>query len=94
MSSIAAVAGGLCSVLGPQSARTQQPGSPYHTRAVADIKAAALAISIEPTFVAIRDPKDFSSVSSAESWLNHQLQYDLWQVHKQRKRLRVVKFAA
>ena len=32
--------------------------------------------------------------TSAESWLNHQLQYDLWQVHKQRKSLQVVKFAA
>jgi plasmid maintenance system antidote protein VapI len=32
--------------------------------------------------------------TSAESWLNHQLQYDLWHVHKQRKNLRVVKFAA
>jgi antitoxin HigA-1 len=32
--------------------------------------------------------------SSAESWLNHQLHYDLWQVQKQRKNLRVVKFAA
>lgn len=32
--------------------------------------------------------------TSAESWLNHQLQYDLWQVQKQRKSLRVVKFAA
>lgn len=29
--------------------------------------------------------------TSAESWLNHQLQYDLWQVQKQRKNLRVVK---
>ena len=25
--------------------------------------------------------------TSAESWLNHQLQYDLWQVQKQRKNL-------
>jgi addiction module HigA family antidote len=32
--------------------------------------------------------------TSAESWLNHQLQYDLWHIHKQRKNLRVVKFAA
>jgi len=32
--------------------------------------------------------------TSAESWLNHQLQYDLWQLQKQRKNLRVVKFAA
>ena len=32
--------------------------------------------------------------TSAESWLNHQLQYDLWQVEKQRKHLRVAKFAA
>ena len=32
--------------------------------------------------------------TSAESWLNHQLQYDLWQVHKQGKNPRVVKFAA
>jgi antitoxin HigA-1 len=32
--------------------------------------------------------------TSAESWLNHQLRYDLWQLEKQRKNLRVVKFAA
>ncbi|HTS51948.1 MAG TPA: HigA family addiction module antitoxin [Burkholderiales bacterium] len=32
--------------------------------------------------------------TSAESWLNHQLQYDLWQLQKQRKNLRVVKLAA
>ena len=32
--------------------------------------------------------------TSAESWLNHQLQYDLGQVQKQSKSLRVVKFAA
>lgn len=35
-----------------------------------------------------------ASGTSAESWLNHQLQYDLWQVHKQRKNFHVVKFAA
>jgi addiction module HigA family antidote len=32
--------------------------------------------------------------TSAESWLNHQQQYDLWRVQKQRRNLRVVKFAA
>ena len=32
--------------------------------------------------------------TSAESWLNHQIQYDLWQIQRQRKSLRVVKFAA
>lgn len=32
--------------------------------------------------------------TSAESWLNHQLQYDLWQLHKRRKNLRVVRFTA
>ena len=32
--------------------------------------------------------------TSAESWLHHQLQFDLWQIQKQRKTLRVVKFAA
>src|SRR5215813_12858891 len=32
--------------------------------------------------------------TSAESWLNHQLQYDLWQVEKRRKTLRVARFAA
>jgi len=32
--------------------------------------------------------------TSAESWLNHQLQYDLWQLQKQRKNLRVVDFTA
>ena len=32
--------------------------------------------------------------TSAESWLNHQLHHDLWQVRKQSKNMRVVKFAA
>lgn len=32
--------------------------------------------------------------TSAESWLNHQFQYDLWQIRKRRKNLRIVKFAA
>ena len=32
--------------------------------------------------------------TSAESWLNHQIQYDLWKVQKQCKSLRVVRFAA
>ena len=32
--------------------------------------------------------------TSAESWLNHQLQYDLWQIEKQRKTFRVARFAA
>jgi len=32
--------------------------------------------------------------SSAESWLNQQLQYDLWQVEKRRKSLRVTRIAA
>lgn len=32
--------------------------------------------------------------TSADVWLNHQLQYDLWQAKKQHKRLRVVRFAA
>ena len=32
--------------------------------------------------------------TAAESCLNHQLQYDLWPVQKQRKSLRGVKFAA
>lgn len=48
------------------------PGTPYHTRAVADIKAAAQAMSIEPTFEAVRGPKDFSSVSSAVKRSNAQ----------------------
>ena len=46
------------------------PATPYHTKAVADTKAAALAMSIEPTFVAVREPKDFSSVSSAVKRVN------------------------
>ena len=40
------------------------PATPYHARAIADVKAAARAMSIEPTFVAVRGPKDFSSMSS------------------------------
>jgi antitoxin HigA-1 len=32
--------------------------------------------------------------TSAESWLNQQLQYDLWHAERTRKRLRVVKLCA
>ncbi len=32
--------------------------------------------------------------TTAEVWLNHQLQFDLWQAERQRKNLRVSKFAA
>jgi len=32
--------------------------------------------------------------SSAESWLNQQLQYDLWHAEKSRKRLRVTRLTA
>ena len=32
--------------------------------------------------------------TTSASWLNHQLQYDLWQAEKQRKSLRVMKLAA
>jgi addiction module HigA family antidote len=32
--------------------------------------------------------------TSAESWLNQQLQYDLWQAEKNRTRLRVTKLSA
>ena len=32
--------------------------------------------------------------TSAESWLNQQLQYDLWHAERNRKRLRVVKLTA
>src|SRR5438034_7945286 len=32
--------------------------------------------------------------TSAESWLNHQTQYDLWHAEQGRKRLRVMKLAA
>jgi len=32
--------------------------------------------------------------TSAESWLNQQLQYDLWQAEKNRKRLHVAKLVA
>jgi len=32
--------------------------------------------------------------TSAESWLNQQLQYDLWHAEKNRKRLRVTKLTA
>jgi putative ABC transport system substrate-binding protein len=39
------------------------PATPYHTKAVADIKAAAPGMAISATFVPIRGPQDFSSVS-------------------------------
>lgn len=32
--------------------------------------------------------------TSAESWLNQQLQYELWRAERNRKRLRVVKLSA
>lgn len=32
--------------------------------------------------------------TSAESWLNQQIQYDLWQAEKRRKSLRVTRLAA
>ena len=32
--------------------------------------------------------------TSAESWLNQQVQYDLWQAEKRRKSLRVARIAA
>ncbi len=32
--------------------------------------------------------------TSAESWLSHQLQYDLWHAEKGRKRLRVTRLTA
>jgi len=32
--------------------------------------------------------------TSSESWLNQQLQYDLWQAEKNRKNLRVLRLAA
>ena len=32
--------------------------------------------------------------TSAESWLNQQLQYDLWHAEKSRKRLRVARLSA
>jgi addiction module HigA family antidote len=32
--------------------------------------------------------------TSAESWLNQQIQYDLWQAEKRRKLLRVTRIAA
>jgi putative ABC transport system substrate-binding protein len=48
------------------------PATPYHTKAVSDIKAAAPAMSIEPTFEAVRGPQDFSSVSSAVKRSNAQ----------------------
>jgi antitoxin HigA-1 len=32
--------------------------------------------------------------TSAESWLNQQLQYDLWQAEKGRKRLHVARLSA
>ena len=32
--------------------------------------------------------------TSAESWMNHQIQYDLWHAEQKRKRLRVMKLAA
>ena len=32
--------------------------------------------------------------TSAESWMNQQIQYDLWHVERRRKKLRVVKLSA
>lgn len=32
--------------------------------------------------------------TTAESWLNQQLQYDLWHAEKRRKRLRVARLTA
>ena len=32
--------------------------------------------------------------TTSESWLNHQIQYDLWQAEKRRKSLRVLRLAA
>jgi addiction module HigA family antidote len=32
--------------------------------------------------------------TTSQSWLNHQIQYDLWQAEKHRKSLRVMKLAA
>lgn len=32
--------------------------------------------------------------TSAESWLNQQVQYDLWRAEKKRKRLRVIRLTA
>jgi plasmid maintenance system antidote protein VapI len=32
--------------------------------------------------------------TTAESWLNQQLQYDLWRAEKNRKRLRVARLSA
>ncbi|MEI7681904.1 MAG: HigA family addiction module antitoxin [Betaproteobacteria bacterium] len=42
--------------------------------------------------MAVRLSIAFSTTS--ESWLNHQLQYDLWQAEKRRKSFRVMKLAA
>ena len=42
--------------------------------------------------MAVRLSLAFSTTS--ESWLNHQVQYDLWQAEKRRKNLRVMKLAA
>ena len=42
--------------------------------------------------MAVRLSLAFSTTS--ESWLNHQVQYDLWQAEKRRKKLRVMKLAA
>lgn len=47
--------------------------------------------SISPE-MAVRLSKAFGTTS--EMWLNHQLQYDLWQAHKQHKHFRVARFAA
>ena len=42
--------------------------------------------------MAVRLSLAFST--TAESWLNQQMQYDLWHAERHRKRLRVVKFSA
>jgi len=52
----------------PQATRVVvlwNPATPYHRKAVQDMQAAAGAMSIELTFVAIRGPDDLSSVPSA-----------------------------
>ena len=59
-----------------------------------DTKITALTLEPAPLSPEMAVRLSLAFGTSAESWLNHQLQYDLWQLQKQRKNLRVVKFAA
>jgi ABC-type uncharacterized transport system substrate-binding protein len=68
------------------------PTTPYHTKAVQDIKAAAPAMSIESTFVAVRGSEDFGSALSAAKRAHAQalLVIDAPIITKHRRELRAL----